>query len=271
MTAMVPAQDLIPVLLYHRIADDDRDPFAVAPAAFARQVRLLCESGRTPVTISELADGIRGQGPLPQPALAVTFDDGYGETPDAVATLHEHGLRVTVYVTAGDLDRPGGLSTAQLRGLARRGDGVELGAHSVSHPYLDAVGIDAARAEVRDSKVILERQADRPVQTFAYPHGAYDGRVRQAVLDAGYRSAAAVKNAISHCHDDPWAIARYTVTATTTMRRLEALLAGEGAPPAWRNERLRTRAARHARRVRHRISGVSRGSHTSMSDGRVRR
>ena len=45
--------------------------------------------------------------------------------------------------------------------------------------------------------------------TFAYPHGAYDKRVRQAVIDAGYVSAAAVKNAFSHPADDPYAIAAW--------------------------------------------------------------
>jgi peptidoglycan/xylan/chitin deacetylase (PgdA/CDA1 family) len=271
MTVSSFAPQRIPVLLYHRIADDDGDRFAVPPAAFAEHLQLVCESGRTSLTVTELADGIRGQRPLPDRAVAITFDDGYSETPDAVARLREHGLRVTVYVTAGELDRPTMLSGGDLEALERIGDGIELGAHSVTHPYLDAVAPASARAEVRHSKEILERHTVRPVETFAYPHGAYDARVREAVLAAGYRSAAAVKNAISHRGDDPWAIARYTVTRTTTSSRLEALLRGDGAPLAWRHERLQTRAARQARRIRHRLPRRSPGSAGSIHHRRSSR
>ena len=97
---------------------------------------------------------------------------------------------------------------------------------------------------------------NRTVDTFAYPHGSYDETVRAAVIDAGYRSAAAVKNAISHPGDDPWAIARYTVTSATTPEHLVDVLEGHGAPLAWRRERLRTRAARTARKLRWRIAQV---------------
>jgi hypothetical protein len=92
------------------------------------------------------------------------------------------------------------------------------------------------------------------VVSFAYPHGAYDGRVRLAVIGAGYRSAAAVKNALSHPADDPFAIARWTVTAGTPASRVAGVLDGEGAPHAWARERLRTRAYRTARRGRRRIA-----------------
>ena len=54
------------------------------------------------------------------------------------------------------------------------------------------------------------------VHSFSYPHGCYDHRVRSAVVEAGFRSAVAVKNALSHDHDDPFAIARWTVTAGTS-------------------------------------------------------
>lgn len=269
MTATI-IKNRFPVLLYHRVADDPSDPFAVPRARFAEQVRMICESRRTSLTVGELADGLRGRRPLAARGLAITFDDGYGDTPEAVALLREHGLRATVYVTAGQLEQPLMLSVSQLRELAAIGDDLQLGAHSVSHPYLDALRPDAVRAEVQQSRRILEAHIDRSIDSFAYPHGAYDARVREAVLEAGYGSAAAVKNAISHHRDDPWAIARYTVTARTSARTMDALLHGCGAPLAWSHERLRTRAARGARRLRQRTIAGSGIRGTSRSAGRRR-
>jgi peptidoglycan/xylan/chitin deacetylase (PgdA/CDA1 family)/GT2 family glycosyltransferase len=252
------ARESIPVLLYHRIGAAEDDRFAVAPEQFSEQVRLIAASGRTPVTIGELADGIQGRRPLPARPVAVTIDDAYEDTPRAVAESLDHDLAVTVYVATGTLDRPGMLSTSQLRALATMGPKVELGAHSESHPHLDALRPADVRRELVASKRSVEKVINRPVETFAYPHGSYDASVRAAVIDAGYRSAAAVKNAISHPGDDPWAIARYTVTSATTPERLADILEGRGAPLAWRQERVRTRAARTARRVRRRIAQVGR-------------
>ena len=79
---------------------------------------------------------------------------------------------------------------------------------------------------MRDSRAALEELTQLPVASFAYPHGAYDRRVRAAVIDCGYRSAAAVKNAASHLEDDPFAIARWTVSSDTTASRIAEVLEG---------------------------------------------
>src|SRR5438067_2510454 len=106
MTATILTENRFPVLLYHRIADDPRDPFAVPRARFAEQVRMICDSGRMSLTIGQVADGLRRRRPLAARGLAITFDDGYRDTPEAVALLRDHGLRATVYVTAGQLEEP---------------------------------------------------------------------------------------------------------------------------------------------------------------------
>jgi hypothetical protein len=73
------------------------------------------------------------------------------------------------------------------------------------------------------------------------------------VIAAGFRSAAAVKNAVSHPGDDPMAIARWTVTEGTPAARIAEVLEGTGVPLAWTHERPRTRAYRAVRRRRRRL------------------
>jgi peptidoglycan/xylan/chitin deacetylase (PgdA/CDA1 family) len=242
----------IPVLLYHRIAADRRDRFAVAPELFSEHLAAIEASARTSLTIGEYARCLRGCGELPARPVVISFDDGYAETPAVLVRLAAEGLRTTLYVTTGAVDAPGAVTSDDLLALSMV-DGVELGAHTVSHPHLDALPDEAARAEITSSKRALEDLLDRPVDTFAYPHGAYGHRVRRMVIEAGYGCAAAVKNALSHRADDPWAIARYTCTSATTGAQLERVLAGAGVPLAWSSERLRTRAARTRRRLAHRV------------------
>ena len=101
------------------------------------------------------------------------------------------------------------------------------------------------------SRRVLEDRLRRSVGSFAYPYGYHSTRVRQAVQDAGYTSACAVKNAFSHPGDDVFAVARVLVERDTGVAGVESLLAGRGWPLAWRGERVRTRCWRAYRRTRH--------------------
>ena len=246
----------IPVLLYHSVNDrpaagDGR--WTVSPRDFASHIDAITASGRSAMSITEIAAVLRGERPLPPRPVAITFDDGFSDTYDAVAALLAQDLVSTIYITTAEVGSRDRLSTAQLAEIAQH-TSVEVGAHAVRHRRLDELDGRTLAAEVGGSKVQLEALLQNRVWSFAYPHGAYDRVVRQAVVDAGYRSAAAVKNALSHDCDDPFAVARWTVTADTPAARIAAVLDGAGVPLAWAHERLRTRAYRMARRSRRRVT-----------------
>lgn len=254
MTAARPTA-LIPVLLYHSVSKRppaDATWGAVPPDEFEAHIDAVCADRRQALTASALADALRGRRELPARPVAITFDDGYADTFDAVRLLHQRGLASTVYVTTGALDQPGRLSRRQLWALAAL-PGVELGAHGVSHEHLDELPATGVAAELSASRRALEHLTGHAVRSFAYPHGAYDRAVRTAVIDAGYTSAAAVKNAICHPDDDPFAFARWTVTGGTSPARIAEVLDGRRVAISWAGERLRTRIHRAVRRRRGRL------------------
>ena len=61
------------------------------------------------------------------------------------------------------------MSTRQVRLLAD--SGMQVGAHTVSHPILARLGDEQAYAEIERSKSFLEERLDKPVTLFAYPNG----------------------------------------------------------------------------------------------------
>jgi peptidoglycan/xylan/chitin deacetylase (PgdA/CDA1 family) len=69
--------------------------------------------------------------------------------------------------------------------------GMDLGAHSMTHPDLRSLDDDALRAEVVGSKTAVEELTGRPCLSFAYPFGLHDSRVRRAVAEAGFAVAFA--------------------------------------------------------------------------------
>lgn len=241
LTARPPRS--IPILLYHSVSDDpsgEAAPFAVAPGAFRRQLAHLRDTGWTATTVSELVRGLRQRAPLPERLVLLTFDDGFADFHGhALPALEDFGFPATLYMTTGfvadqpddqPVARPGPmLSWGQLAEVAERG--VEIGAHSHTHPELDALVPRVLEREVVRPKRLLEDRLGRAVASFAYPHGYANARLRRGVQAAGYRSACAVRNLPSHPGDDHFFLARQTMLPTTGLEAFRDILAAPYRPP----------------------------------------
>lgn len=197
----------VPVLMYHSVNEvppASTWTLSVRPSAFDAQLRHLRQQGFTGLTFGELCRRRRTGCALPERPIVLTFDDGYADfLAEAVPVLAEHGFPATVFVTTGWLHDAGRhaagtpldrmLSWAQLATLAAVG--IEIGAHSHSHPQLDQLCGPRLRAELGDSRRMLEDRLGAPVPSLAYPYGYSTKRVRDVARDVGYLQAASVANA----------------------------------------------------------------------------
>jgi peptidoglycan/xylan/chitin deacetylase (PgdA/CDA1 family) len=169
----------VAILIYHRIVPDAFDVSNVEPgmyvraSAFERHVEWLV--GRWPVRT--LVDVLaRPPRPAEPPVAAVTFDDGWRDNLTvAWPILRKHGVRPTIFlvrdwVRDGRNDEGEFLRPEDVASLAAQG--VEFGAHTVTHPRLDRLPPAAVEAEIATSKEAVERWTGQPCRTFAYPFGA---------------------------------------------------------------------------------------------------
>ena len=243
----------IPVLLYHAVHDERPrgGKWTVPPEQFRIQMECIENSGRTSSVFSALTTDIKKQS-IPPDRVVITFDDGYADTLWAASLLASRGLSCTVFVAAGLVGQPGMLTVEALRELASL-PLVEIGAHSIDHPHLDELDAASLRRQMEGSRDLLQQMLGRAVTVFAYPHGAFDGRCLALAKEMGLDGCAAVKNALTHCRDNPFAVARWTVTQDQPMDRFRSIVHGSGAPLASEKELLSTRAYRTARRLRRRV------------------
>jgi peptidoglycan/xylan/chitin deacetylase (PgdA/CDA1 family) len=259
----------IPILMYHQIAGrpEAADRLAVSPDAFAGQLARLQAGGYTTLTAAALAAALAGGGrELPPRPVVLTFDDGFADFhARALPLLQRYGCTATVFVTTGwiaDAAAPAGarpgrmLSWSQIAELA--GAGVEIGAHSHSHPELDQLGEDMLRFELKHSKGLLEDRLGRPAPGLAYPFGYSDAEVRRMAREAGYRYACAVANTTVGPGWDDMALPRLTVRQSTTPRAFEQMAAGR-APLIFVKDRSLTKGWSVVRRTRAALGGASRG------------
>jgi peptidoglycan/xylan/chitin deacetylase (PgdA/CDA1 family) len=74
------------------------------------------------------------------------------------------------------------------------GSGIEIGAHSVTHPRLTAIPPDQRRQEIDKSKAACELLAGKPVDGFTYPYGALDQTTKALVMDSGFKWACSANH-----------------------------------------------------------------------------
>ncbi len=247
----------VPILLYHSVADHAarRDlPFTVTPATLAGHLRVLDERGATTLTVSDLAERFRLGAQVEPGTVVVTVDDAYADTAEVLApALAAIGMTATVYVstaTIGSTVRDSRMiSWAQVRELVDAG--LEVGSHGHRHVPLDLLRGATVLAELTTSRALLQDWLGDDVSTFAYPYGFHTPAVEHLVAEAGFRSACAVKNALSHPGDDVYALARVTVTRDTGAEDLAALLdsllQSPTLPLSTARRRVKTRVWRGAR------------------------
>ena len=185
----------IPILMYHYIGgnpnpeDIARDNLSVTPDKFDEQMGYLASSGYTPITLDTMIAGLNEQTKLPEKPLVLTFDDGYIDFYyNAFPILQKYGFRSVVFVPTGLVGKDSYLTWEMISKMNSTGL-VSFQAHSVYHAHLSSVSYDQMSYEVGESKKTLQEKLGTPVNFVAYPYGASNDEVINAVKSAGYVGA----------------------------------------------------------------------------------
>ena len=265
---------MTPILMYHSISVNAPHPFrqfAVAPDRFDEQMRSLADEGYTALTVTEYVRVRHSEAyRRSSKRVVLTFDDGFADFHEhALPILAKFGFTATLYVVSGHV---GGHSRwlekanskhlklvnwSQLSEIAAQG--IEIGAHTVTHPALDMLPLEHAKQQIVRSKRELEDRLGQQIDSFAYPYGFYSKAVRDLVVAAGYRSACAVRYATSHAHDDGFALSRHIIRHDMTLSQLGHLLAGR-VDARMRYDRMRSKTwacLRHAIFAQRTLAGLS--------------
>lgn len=236
----------VPVLMYHSVAGQAAPGFGrfvTRPGSFLEQLDYLDAAGYQPVTAVSLAMAYRAGRPLPAQPVVLTFDDGFADFADTILpALLARRFRATLYVPTGYVGRTARwlrscgegaramLSWPALRDISR--EGVEIAAHSHTHPQLDRLPAAEAADEVRRSRRLLEDRLGVAVDGFAYPFGYWSRAARAAVDAEGLRYACAVSELMASPADDVLTLPRLTVNAGISLAGFAALLTTRPTPRA---------------------------------------
>jgi peptidoglycan/xylan/chitin deacetylase (PgdA/CDA1 family) len=170
------------ILTYHSI-DPSGSPISVDAATFQRHVDFLASGAVRVVPLAAILE------PGDEPRVAITFDDGLANfMTEAWPRLRERGLPATQFVVTGHVGRDNAwqgrrdprVPHARLMDWEELGrlaaEGLDLGAHSRTHPHLDRVPDKALADEIDGSTEDLVRRLGVRPRSFCYPFGSFDER-----------------------------------------------------------------------------------------------
>lgn len=243
------------IIGWHRV-DDDSEGLSTGFDDFCRHLDVLAGWGAVVLPLEQAVAGL-ASGTLPERAVALTFDDGYASVVErAWPELRDRGLPATLFAVtdylagdqrfAWDLGEPEHDRHRLARAedlVAAVADGLDIGSHTVTHPWLPRLGPERLRRELVESRATLEQLLGRPVTSLAYPTGGWDPAVRAAAADAGYRVAITVDRGLNtrrtprlslrraFVPDDPADLRLVLDGAYTVLRPLDTWRRRRG--PAW--------------------------------------
>ena len=98
----------------------------------------------------------------------------------------------------------------ELSALAE-GELVEIGAHTVTHPFLSAQSTALQLNEIKQSKIDLEEMLNRPVRSFSYPFGDRTAETVELTRTAGFDCACSTFEEFVWQKSDHFQLPRFAV------------------------------------------------------------
>jgi peptidoglycan/xylan/chitin deacetylase (PgdA/CDA1 family) len=191
----------VPILTYHRFAENCKSPLCVPTHVFEGQMRYLKENGYRTITAEEFLAFLEYRQSLPKKSVLIAMDDGYRSVYSiAYPILKKYGFTAIFFIYT---DFVGVSSSAvtwdQLREM--KANGFTIGSHTVSHSDLTTVKegetelefIARIEEEIQASKKIIDKKLGQDTYIFAYPYGDYDQRSINVARQAGYKIAMSIR------------------------------------------------------------------------------
>jgi peptidoglycan/xylan/chitin deacetylase (PgdA/CDA1 family) len=218
----------VPVLTYHRVAPLSavgQLDLKVDPANFAAELQALHDAGYHTITQAQLFDAVYRGASLPSHPIIISVDDGYvDDVRTILPALERWHMVATFFVITGRMNEPGFLDAAQIRQLDRAG--MDVGDHTAHHLDLPMLTPAELTSEVAGSRQVLARVLGHPVYFFAYPYGAFNATVVQAVRAAGFTMGYTTQSGITESTAAPLTWPRLHVSRAQTPSGLLVALSG---------------------------------------------
>ena len=225
------------ILMYHGVGRPGEAPsrYVVSRRRFRQQMAWLYWAKYTVISLPELVHGLSAGVLLPPRSVILTFDDGYADNhAEALPVLRQYKFPATFFLVSGaidsacrwssDLNLAGRRTMTQAQVRELLAEGMNIGAHTVSHTSMTNISTRDPSIDARISREDLELRFHHRVTTFAYPFGDCDSDAVTMVQRAGFHAACCSHSGRNDPATSLFELRRVEVRGTDSLARFITML-----------------------------------------------
>lgn len=194
---MLPKE--VPVLCYHQVREytnsDGKEARAitVTPGNFAAHMKMLSDSGFTPILPDDLFDSYTKGTKLPARPVIITFDDNtLSQYQHALPVLNKYHFKAVFFVMTVSIDKNNFMTKTQLQQLYAGGH--IIGAHTWDHHKVSDYKVPDWKIQLDQPFHTLKVITGKPVKYFAYPYGVWTQTAIDSLQTRGVSMAFILQN-----------------------------------------------------------------------------
>ena len=181
------------ILLYHHVSTKTPPSTSISPDDFLAHMQYL-KAHHTVVPLQDVVNALKAGSPLPDKAVAITFDDGYANILDnAHPILTEMGFSYTIFINPNEIGvGPKQLTWEQV--IAMQSEGVTFANHTLDHLHMlngestqnETTWLKQVWDNVLAAEQKIKDKLDIELRYLAYPFGEYNVALTAQLKEAGY-------------------------------------------------------------------------------------
>ena len=211
----------VPILVYHRVNDTDKNPTTLTVADFEAQMKFLADNGYHVISPDDLLDAWESGKNLPSNPIILTFDDGHEDIyKNVFPILQKYNMRATIFIVTDHIGMKDYLSWDFVRAL-QAGGFMDFESHSMSYKDLTTLKGDKLWNEIYGSK---------QAKFIAYPDGKYSLDAEDTSKEVGFRAGFIEDYGLAENDDDNYILTRIPVMGSNAHTLLRFQLRLKGSP-----------------------------------------
>lgn len=216
--------------MYHNIAPPPRgkrlSSLYTHPRAFQRQMSMLAKLGYEGLSLNKLYPYLKGE--RSGKVFGISFDDGYLDNyTNALPVLKRYNFSASCYIVSGAIGKTNAwtrnqnvqecdlMNVSQIQAWLEAG--MSIGSHSHSHAHLCTLSPELLNQEIQQSKEVLEKLFQIPIEDFCFPYGEYNTQTLDALAQFGFRTGLSTQRGRASEKSAMLALPRVHMTKRTSL------------------------------------------------------
>ncbi|MEO9944758.1 polysaccharide deacetylase family protein [Paraglaciecola sp.] len=202
------ANDNAVILVYHHVSTSTPPVTSVSPETFREHMSYL-HKHHTVLPLQKVVESLQNKQPLPDKAVAITFDDGYQNIyENAHPIMQEFKFPYTIFVNPPLIGKAHyQLDWEQVKEMTTQG--VSFANHSNHHSHMltraanesEDSWLKRSTLDVQQAEQQLTEKLGYSLKYFAYPYGEFNNKLKNRLTELGYVSFAQHSGAIASYSD----------------------------------------------------------------------